>query len=328
MVRIVQRHQRESSSAFATIRQQQRLVCCVLFLIALGTIVMSLVSLFPSEAAIWERRVQKDIQSLEKRAQKDIETWEKASARKVGGPDPEGSSSLTDDDELRKKQCPYESLSDLSSAERYPVASKLRHMVTPPADGDAGVTLVCCETTAGPWSILVHSSWAPIGAKRFLDMVEAKYFDATVPLMRCINGFLCQFGLNGNPDMMKPFKDSIPDDPNWLPEGKDHRHNELGVRRFQKGYMAYAGSGTASRGIQLIVALEDNGPLAGGSPWEVPWGEVVGTHSFETLSRIYTGYGEKGPSQALLSKADALTFVKENYPEIDYVNSCRVVDRG
>ena len=200
-------------------------------------------------------------------------------------------------------------------------------MVTPPEDGDAGVALVCCETTVGPWNILVHNSWAPIGAKRFLEMVESSHFEKTVPLMRCVENFLCQFGLNGRPDAMKPFKKSIPDDPNWLPEGPDHRENKLGVKRFQKGYMAYAGAGVASRDIQLIVALKDNGPLAGGSPWEVPWGELVGAHSYETLSKIYTGYGEDGPKQGLLWKADALKFVKQNYPQIDYVNSCRVVDR-
>ena len=49
------------------------------------------------------------------------------------------------------------------------------------------------------------------------------------------------------------------------------------------------------------MALKDNGPLGGGSPWEVPWGEIIGPDSFETLSKIYTGYGDKGPSQAVLN---------------------------
>ena len=40
---------------------------------------------------------------------------------------------------------------------------------------------------------------------------------------------------------------SLPDDPNWLPEGKDHRQNDVGVKRFAVGYLAYAGSGKNSR---------------------------------------------------------------------------------
>jgi hypothetical protein len=48
----------------------------------------------------------------------------------------------------------------------------------------------------------------------------------------------------------------------------------LGTRRFQKGYLAYAGAGKNSRGTQLIMAFESNLYLGGGSPWEVPWGQL------------------------------------------------------
>ena len=221
--------------------------------------------------------------------------------------------------------CPYTSLNDLTVEERHPIAGPHRHMVTPPADD--GVALVCCTTTQGPWNVLVHHAWAPHGARRFLDLVETHYFDTTIPLMRCVRNFLCQFGLNGIPAVMKPFKQSIPDDPNWLPEGPDHRQNqEHGVKRFQRGYLAYAGAGPQSRNLQLIVALRDNGHLAGGSPWEVPWGELVGTHSYETLDKIHTGYGEHGPKQGSLWKANALEQVRQLFPNLDYVQGCRVVD--
>jgi peptidyl-prolyl cis-trans isomerase A (cyclophilin A) len=120
---------------------------------------------------------------------------------------------------------------------------------------------------------------------------------------------------------------TLPDDPNWLPEGPDFRRDEAtGVMRFATGYLAYAGAGPNSRGVQLIVALAANGPLGGGSPWEVPWGETVGVHSFETLSQIYTGYGEKGPSQALLHREGASENVAKQFPKLDYINSCQIVD--
>jgi len=119
---------------------------------------------------------------------------------------------------------------------------------------------------------------------------------------------------------MKPFGKSLRDDPNWLPEGPNHRENSL-------GYLAYAGSGPNSRSNQLIVALQDNGTLAGGSPWEVSRGELVGKHSYETLSKVYTGYGEKGPKQGLLWKAKALDIVHKKFPKMDYVNACRVIDQ-
>jgi len=95
--------------------------------------------------------------------------------------------------------------------------------------------------------------------------------------------------------------------------------------RHRKGYLAYAGAGHHSRGVQLIVALADNERLAGGSPWEVPWGEVVGP-SLSTLGEIYTGYGDKGPSQSDLSRRGFDDQLRHQFPNLDSILSCfRVV---
>jgi hypothetical protein len=92
--------------------------------------------------------------------------------------------------------------------------------------------------------------------------------DSEIPLFRCIQNFICQFGLSSDASLSKLFKKSIQDDKNWLPEGPAHREHE-GVKRFAKGYIAYAGGGKNSRNNQLIISLTDVGALAGGSPWEV-----------------------------------------------------------
>jgi hypothetical protein len=76
-----------------------------------------------------------------------------------------------------------------------------------------------------------------------MNMVTSQYFDSTVPMMRCIKDFLCQFGINSDPTVTKKFKGNIEDDPNWLPEGPKYRENSDGVKRFAKGYLAYAGGG-------------------------------------------------------------------------------------
>lgn len=220
--------------------------------------------------------------------------------------------------------CPYQQIADLAP-EEYKPKKGIRHMVDPPQD--TNISLVCCKTTVGPLSILVHHSWAPNGAKRFLEMVDSHYFDAKVPFMRCVHNFLCQFGLAGGTKLQQAFRPSIQDDPNWLPEGVQHRMNDDHVMRFAKGYMAYAGAGPHSRSNQFIIALKANGPLGGGSPWEVPFAELVGTHSYETLDSIYTGYGEHGPSQGLLWKENSSAEVREKFPELDYVTDCWIADR-
>ncbi|CAB9509499.1 PPIases accelerate the folding of proteins. It catalyzes the cis-trans isomerization of proline imidic peptide bonds in oligopeptides (By similarity) [Seminavis robusta] len=226
-------------------------------------------------------------------------------------------------DESESIQCPYKSIDDLTEEEHHPVKGK-RHTVTPPQGGS--LHLVCCQTTKGPVNALVHEKWAPLGAKHFLDMVKSDYFSSTVPLMRCVKGFICQFGLNGDPKLNKMWRHGFPDDPNWLPEGPTNRKNEDGVFRFAHGYLAYAGGGKNSRGNQFIVALKPNQKLAGGSPWEVPWGELVGEHSFDTFSKVYTGYGEKGPPQGKLSNQGVTEELKQQFPLLDYVTGCRIVD--
>lgn len=242
---------------------------------------------------------------------------------------------ITPDDHIRESAInkkndgrTIHSLKDLSPSEQHPEATATRHMVTPPKDV-IPITLVTCETTKGFLHIAVHPSWAPLGASRFLRMVSTKYFSSKVAMMRCLKNFLCQFGIAGDPSLNKQFNgggNNLKDDPNWLPEGPTHRTNELGVKRFSKGYLAYAGAGKNSRGNQLIVALANNEGLGGGSPWEVPWGEVVGEESFATLDKIYTGYDEKGPSQGRLMREGSSEAIAKDFPMLDYILSCEVVD--
>lgn len=220
------------------------------------------------------------------------------------------------------------SLKDLKPSELHPQATSTRHIVTPPKD-DIPITLVTCQTTKGFLHIVVHPSWAPLGASRFLRMVTTKYFSTKIAMMRCLKGFLCQFGLAGDPSYNKEYVGqgkNLEDDPNWLPEGPAHRTNDLGVKRFAKGYLAYAGAGKNSRSNQLIVALANNERLGGGSPWEVPCGELVGDESFATLDKIYTGYGEKGPSQGRLSREGSSEAIAQEFPDLDYILSCQVVE--
>ena len=131
-----------------------------------------------------------------------------------------------------------------------PKAGPTRHIVDPPSNnnnnnsGDdnsnaSQVSLVCCQTTAGPLSIAVHPSWAPLGAQRFLAMVRDDYFSSQVPFMRCLTKMLCQFGIAGDPKVNVKYKrKNMQDDPQWLPEGKVNRKNKLNVKRFSKGYLA------------------------------------------------------------------------------------------
>lgn len=219
--------------------------------------------------------------------------------------------------------CPITSISALSPEERQPVADDERYMVTPPKGGK--LHLLCCDTTKGQFNLLLHQNWAPVGVPHFLEMVEAGYFTTSrIPLFRCTDA--CQFGLAGDVNMTKRFSRRIRDDPQWLPPGPDHRENDKGVRRYPTGYFTHAGAGENSRSNQFVITLKPNRFMGGGSPWEVPMGELVGEHSFQTISRWYNGYGEKGPSQKLLKEEGVTKKVLTGWPMMDYIYRCRVTD--
>lgn len=217
------------------------------------------------------------------------------------------------DDALRQDvpllQCPYMTFDDLTQADRLALSR------------DTGaLTLVCCMTTAGPWNIVVHHSWAPHGAQRFLDMVQSGYFSLKVPLMRCVDRWICQFGLAGK--RSEDWQVKIPDDPQWMTTPE--YGNSEGKLYFKTGFFGYAGYGPKTRGRQFFVSLSDHNRL-GEQLWEVPWGELIGAESFDTLKQIYKGYGEDGPDQYKMIEEGAHEYLLEKFPHIDYITSCQVV---
>jgi len=76
------------------------------------------------------------------------------------------------------------SFQDLSPSELHPQAGPHRHIVSPPPD-EIPVTLVTCSTTVGYLHVMVHPSWAPLGAQRFLQMVNSNYFSTKVVRNMC-----------------------------------------------------------------------------------------------------------------------------------------------
>ena len=217
--------------------------------------------------------------------------------------------------------CPVTSIRSLPIEVLEPKAGS-RHMVDPPRGGK--LTLVCCDTTKGSFSALLHHAWAPLGVERLVTMIQKKYFSTHIPLFRCTDA--CQFGLSGDPQATKEFNTNIHDDPMWLPPGPDNQMNDQGVKRYPEGMWTFAGSGPNSRSNQYVITLQPNKFMGGGSPWEVPLGELVGNASFALLPRIYTGYKEKGPSQAILRREGVSEQVKENWPLMDYILRCSIID--
>ena len=202
-------------------------------------------------------------------------------------------------------------------------------MVQPPSGGN--LYLMCCDTTKGAFHVLLHENWAPIGVPHLLEMLEGGYFETEIPLFRCTDA--CQFGLSANTSLTKEFGKKIVDDPLWLPTGKENRFSKgpNPIKRYPKGVLTHAGAGKNSRSVQFVLTLKPNKYMGGGSPWEVPLGEVVEAPGYDgedvSLPDLYTGYGEKGPGQGLLRREGVSEEVREKWPLLDYVLRCSVEDR-
>lgn len=173
---------------------------------------------------------------------------------------------------------------------------------------------VSCETTKGGMDIVVRPDWSPLGAERFLRLADEGFFE-NLPLFRCVDNFLCQFGATLPRKEAKRYA-PIPDDPK-LPE----------LRRFRRGFMSFAGNGENSRATHMFITLGDNLDSLGTMPWETPFGYVTPESMEKTVSRFTTEYGDiapwgKGPDPGRIEAADGADYLKKNFPRLDYILSC------
>ena len=163
------------------------------------------------------------------------------------------------------------------------------------------------ETTAGPQSftIKVNAEWAPIGAARFRELVEAKFYDDT-RFFRVIPSFMVQFGLSGNPAT----------NANW--RSKTIQDEPVKVSN-KPGYITFAKTGAPnSRTTQLFINYVDNGRLDGMG--FAPFGEVEGS-GMDIVKQIFN-CGEK-PNQGQIQTAGN-AYLDKDFPKLSKI--VRVVE--
>jgi len=170
---------------------------------------------------------------------------------------------------------------------------------------------VSCTTTKGPLEIEVYEEWAPLGARRFTELVKVGFFQ-DIALFRCVNNFLTQFGISDRQEYKHWHNKDIPDDPNL----------HIPIRR---GYVSFAGGGPNTRSTQMFIAFAELDFL-GKEPWETPLGKVVS--GYETLDAFYKGYGDippfgKGPDQQKIHNKGN-QYVRDNFPLTDFIVECHL----
>jgi len=168
------------------------------------------------------------------------------------------------------------------------------------------------DTTKGKITIEVTRSLAPNGADRFYNLVKSGYF-TDIAFFRVIPGFMCQFGMSGDPAITAKWSGaSIPDDP---VKGSNTR-----------GTITFAMGGSNTRTTQLFINFGDNSRLDGmGFP---PFGKV--TEGMDVVDKINGEYGDmpqqggRGPNPDLIA-TEGNAYLKKDFPNLDYIKSVTIL---
>ncbi len=193
-----------------------------------------------------------------------------------------------------------------------PPANPLLHPESEAMDAPVpGPFKVLFETTAGDFVLEVEPELAPLGARRFYNLVRHGYYDG-VRFFRVLPGFVAQFGLHPDPEVGAAWR------------GQRIADDSVAASN-ERGTVSYAMAGPDTRTVQLFINLVDNTRLdASGF---APFGRVTG--GMDTVERLYGGYGEgaprgSGPEQGRIT-AEGEAYLAAEFPLLDRILRARIL---
>ena len=163
------------------------------------------------------------------------------------------------------------------------------------------------DTSKGVFVIEVHRDWAPVGADRFYNLVKNGFYD-DVRFFRVLDGFMAQFGMNGDPKVQGVWRSAnLTDDP---VKGSNKR-----------GYVTFAKASTPnSRSTQVFINFVDNTNLD--AQGFAPFGQVV--TGMDVVDKLYSGYGRNNvPDQGRIM-AEGNAYLNKDYPKLDYIKAATI----
>jgi len=108
-------------------------------------------------------------------------------------------------------------------------------------------TRIRIETTAGDVVVEVYPQAAPNAAQRFVELVEAGFYDDT-PVSRVVPGFVAQFGINWR-------------EPHKLWENRVF-NDDPSLFALERGTLAFAKAGPNTNATQVFINYTENNRLA------------------------------------------------------------------
>ena len=164
------------------------------------------------------------------------------------------------------------------------------------------------ETGKGPFVIEVTREWAPLAADRFYNLVKHKFYDGT-RVFRVLDGFMAQFGLNGDPEIQRP----------WQRAGLA---DEPVVQSNLRGFVSFAKEDMPNtRYTMVFINFADNAFLD--KDGFAPFGKVV--TGMEVVDKLYSGYGRRNqPNQPRILR-EGNAYLTAEYPMLDAIRRATIV---
>ena len=166
------------------------------------------------------------------------------------------------------------------------------------------------ETTKGKVVIEMRADLAPGHVARIKELVKDGFYDGIV-FHRVIDGFMVQFGINGDPNVSARWREaSIKDDPVT-------QHNT-------RGMITFATAGPNTRTTQVFINFADNSQLD--SMGFAPFGKVLS--GMNVVDAINAEYGEgapngRGPEQGRI-QSQGNAYLTKDFPRMDFVKKATI----
>ncbi len=155
----------------------------------------------------------------------------------------------------------------------------------------------------------MHRDWAPLGADRFYNLVKNGFYD-DVRFFRVLEGFMAQFGMNGDPGIQRHL-------------GAERNFNDDPVKQSNKrGFVTFAKAASPnSRTTQVFINFVDNAGLD--AQGFAPFGQVTHGHGGcrQAVRRVRPRQRARpGPDHGRRERLSA----RRTYPKLDYVKAATI----
>lgn len=170
------------------------------------------------------------------------------------------------------------------------------------------------ETTKGNFDIEAKREWSPKAVDRLYQLIKSEFYN-DIALFRVVPDFVVQFGIHNESSLNKEWANYKISD-------------ESVIEKNVEGSISFARGGKESRTTQLFINLKSNSPRLDTLDYNGVKGfPVVAkvTQGMDVVKKFYDGYGGKPATKQNEIQKDGNSYLKKNYPKLDYINKAYII---